>query len=63
MKVTRNFKCTNKECNHISNRFLDSEIVNIVCPMCGVVANKMLSAPKCFSNTTGASPSASKFKY
>ena len=63
MRITRNFKCTNEECNHVSSRLLDSEVTRIVCPMCGEVANKTVSAPKVQGNTVGSSPSYSKFKY
>ena len=63
MRITRNFKCTNEECNNIVSRLLDSEVTQIECPECGAVANKTLSAPRVSGNTTGSSPSYSKFKY
>jgi len=63
MRVMLNFKCTNNECNHIEEKFVDSKTKEVSCTVCNSVANKMLCAPKVKGNTTGSSPSYSKFKY
>lgn len=48
-----NFKCS---CGEITEKLIDSKAKSIECK-CGEVAVKMLSAPRCFQNTTGGSPS------
>jgi hypothetical protein len=54
MKIMLNFKCS---CGLIlHDQRVESDTKAITCE-CGKVANKMLSAPRCFGNTTGGSPS------
>ena len=55
MKKIRYFKCKN---NHETERFIDDHIKEVECEECGSIAKRMLSAPRCFGNTTGRSPSA-----
>ena len=55
MKMLRNFKCLN---NHITEKFTEQDELIVICEECKEVATKILSAPKCFQNTTGKSPSA-----
>ncbi len=54
MKVLRNFKC--RDCNTIFEKRIDSDAKVAVCE-CSGVGDKQLSAPRCFGNTTGKSPS------
>ena len=54
MKKLRNFKCQNT--NVVFERFANDDTGELECK-CGAIANRTLSAPKCFSNTTGKSPS------
>lgn len=58
MKKIRFFKCPN---NHISEHFVIDGVKVVECE-CGKGAHVMLSAPKCFGNTTGKSPSTSNRK-
>ncbi len=53
MKKLRNFLCSS--CG-LFERFVDDDIKEIECK-CGEKAQRQLSAPKCFQNTTGKSPS------
>ena len=55
MKIMARFKCD--DCGIIRERRIEHDIKEIECE-CGCVMNKMLSAPRCFQNTTGRSPSA-----
>jgi hypothetical protein len=57
MKKLRNFKCT--KCSQVFERLTndDVKIVNCTCEP-KAEANRCLSSPKCFQNTTGRSPSA-----
>ena len=54
MKKLRNFKCQNT--NVVFERFVNDGTGELKCK-CGAIANRTLSAPKYFSNTTGKSPS------
>ena len=54
-KKTRYFKCKG---DHITERRVEDSIVLTVCDECNEESKRMVSAPKCFSNTTGRSPSA-----
>ena len=59
MKMLRNFKCLN---NHITERFSEQDELLTECKECNEVATRMLSAPRCFGNTTGGSPSTNYSK-
>lgn len=54
MKMLRNFKCSN---DHVNERLADNDTKQLVCGECNEVATRMISAPRCFGNTTGGSPS------
>lgn len=54
MRKLRNFKCQNT--NIVFERFVNDDTSELECK-CGAIASRTLSAPKCFSNTTGKSPS------
>jgi len=54
MKMLRNFKCSS---SHITEKFAEWDVLTVECKECGEAAAKMLSAPRCFGNTTGGSPS------
>ncbi len=57
MKKFRNFQCS--ECNKTFERYVTDETKEVVCSNpCYGVARRVISAPKCFQNTTGKSPSA-----
>ena len=57
----RDFRC--QECGlWQTNKLVKDEVKGIECDVCGGIAIRMLSAPKCFQNTTGKSPSASSLK-
>jgi len=56
----RDFRC--QVCGAWSERMVKDEVKEIECLKCAGVASRMLSAPKCFQNTTGKSPSASSLK-
>ena len=56
MKKMRNFKCS--ETGEVFERFVDDEQLIVECK-CKGLANRSLSAPRCFGNTTGRSPSTS----
>ena len=56
MQKLRDFKCDT--CNHVFELFAhDSELLK-ACLKCNGESYRQLSAPKCFQNTTGRSPSA-----
>ena len=55
MRKIRSFKCST--CNKTQEHFVDDGITMIDCK-CGKQATRMMSAPRCFSNTVGKSPSA-----
>lgn len=59
MLKIRDFKCEN--CHSLFEKWVRDTDRIIQCE-CGGVAVKQLSAPKCFQNTTGKSPSTSKRK-
>jgi hypothetical protein len=42
MRVLRDFHCAKE---HITERYIDSEITSITCPVCGNEATRMLSCP------------------
>jgi putative FmdB family regulatory protein len=52
------FRCSS--CG-VFEKMVKTETKELECK-CGNVATRMLSAPKCFQNTTGKSPSASPRK-
>ncbi len=54
MKQVNYFKCSS--CNKVTDELIESSVKSIPCK-CGGDMIKQLSAPKCFSNTTGKSPS------
>ena len=54
MRKLRNFRCSKS--NIIFERFVNDGTSELECK-CGAIANRTLSAPRCFSNTTGKSPS------
>ncbi len=54
MKIMANFKCS--ACERVVERRIENDIKEIECE-CGDVMVKMLTAPRCFQNTTGKSPS------
>ena len=54
MKKYRNFKCA--ECKDIIERLVNDEVLVVNCT-CKGLASRQLSAPRCFQNTTGRSPS------
>jgi len=55
MKKIRNFKCA--ECKEVTERMVEDDVMVINC-ICEGFASRLLSSPKCFSNTVGRSPSA-----
>ena len=55
MKKIRAFKCA--ECEALIERMVEDHVMVINCN-CKGLASRQLSSPKCFSNTTGKSPSA-----
>jgi translation initiation factor 2 beta subunit (eIF-2beta)/eIF-5 len=59
MKMLRNFKCLN---DHITEKFAKQDELLTECKECNEVATRMLSAPRCFGNTTGGSPSTNYSK-
>ena len=54
MKKLRAFKCP---CGQRIERLVEDDVRVIKCK-CGKDANRTLSAPRCFGNTTGGSPSS-----
>ena len=57
MKKLRNFKCDT--CLEVFERMVFDEVKVVTCSCSGKAkANRCLSSPRCFSNTTGRSPSA-----
>lgn len=54
MKKLRHFRCS--ESNETIERFAKDDELVIKCE-CNGLASRLLSAPRCFSNTTGKSPS------
>lgn len=54
MKMLRNFKCIN---GHVTEKLIENSVRELDCSECGKVATRMISAPRCFGNTTGGSPS------
>lgn len=57
--MLRSFKCLN---NHITEKFVEQDELLAECKECNEVATRMLSAPRCFGNTTGGSPSTNYSK-
>lgn len=53
MRKIRQFKC--EVCEEYSEHLVNDDVVVVKCD-CGGDKKKMLSAPRCFSNTTGRSP-------
>lgn len=53
MKKLRTFKC--EPCNQQHERLVEDDDT-VTCLDCGEECKKMLSSPKCFSNTVGRSP-------
>lgn len=56
MKKYRNFQCS--QCNKVENKRVEDEVLTTICE-CGGDTKRLLSAPRCFQNTVGKSPSAS----
>ncbi len=54
MKKIRYFKCV---CSKEIEKLVEDDVKVIECE-CGEFAMRMLSAPRCFGNTTGRSPAA-----
>ncbi len=57
MRKLRNFRCSKS--NIVFERFVNDDMGELECK-CGAIANRTLSAPKCFSNSAtceGKSPS------
>lgn len=59
MKKLRHFKCA--DCKVSSELLVEDKTVTIQCE-CKGEAKRMLSAPRCFGNTTGGSPSTNYTK-
>ena len=57
MKKFFNFECV--ECKHVENEYVDSSVDSTDCVKCDNMTKRTLSAPKCFQNTLGRSPSTS----
>ena len=55
MKKFRNFKCA--ETGEVFERYVKDYQLVVECK-CSGLAERITSAPKCFQNTTGKSPSA-----
>jgi len=55
MKKLRNFKCS--ETGVVFERIVEDEQIIVECK-CKGLANRSLSAPRCFQNTVGRSPGA-----
>jgi len=55
MKKLRDFKCS--ETGIVFERMVEDDKLMVECK-CKGLANRTLSAPKCFQNTTGRSPSS-----
>ena len=53
MKKLRNFKCLD---GHIFEKLVTDNVTQLTCD-CGKESKRMISAPRCFGNTTGKSPS------
>lgn len=56
MKKIRTFKC--QDCETQFERMVQDSVTVVKC-VCKGEAKRMLSAPRCFNNTTGRSPSSS----
>lgn len=56
MRKIRNFKCD--KCQSHFEKLVEDESKIVACP-CKGWAKRQLSAPRCFGNTTGKSPSSS----
>ena len=54
MKKFRDFKCDT--CQATQEHFVEDGVTMRECE-CGKQATRMISAPRCFGNTTGKSPS------
>jgi len=54
MKKIRYFKC---DASHFTERLVEDNITLVKCE-CGEESKRQLSAPRCFQNTTGGSPSS-----
>ena len=53
MKKIRFFKCGS--CDEVHEKLIEDNEKTIVCD-CKAIATRLLSAPRCFSNTVGKSP-------
>lgn len=58
MRKLRYFKCSN---DHVIEELVEDDITSVNCE-CGETSKRLLSAPRCFGNTTGKSPSSSYTK-
>ena len=59
MKKIRYFKCDD---GHFTERLVEDNIALVKCDHCKEESKRQLSAPRCFGNTTGKSPSSSYTK-
>jgi predicted nucleic acid-binding Zn ribbon protein len=59
MKKLRYFKCV--LCNQVTEVLVKDDTLTVKCE-CNGEARRMLSAPRCFGNTTGGSPSTNYSK-
>lgn len=59
MKKIRSFHC--QDCENQFERMVKDSVTIVKCE-CKGEAKRMLSAPRCFNNTTGRSPSSSNIK-
>lgn len=55
MKKLRNFKCGT--CQREYEKLVKDDVTSVECE-CGSKASRTISAPRCFGNTTGKSPSS-----
>lgn len=55
MRKMRDFKCGS--CGKSYRKLVDDDVMAVECE-CGKKAARTLSAPRCFGNTTGKSPSS-----
>ena len=59
MKKIRYFKCLK---GHYTEKLVEDDMMVTVCDDCNQTSKRQLSAPRCFSNTTGGSPSSNYTK-
>lgn len=59
MRKIRYFRCSG---NHITEHLVEDDALIVECEKCNEEATRMISAPRCFNNTTGKSPSSNYTK-